>query len=737
MFSPSTPPSTPPSTSISRSRSQASTPSTPSTPTPIEALACRVCTLSEIIAQLSDENDEVRFQCLAYARRGNSARYYRCPWSSRDFETSHPDLYQQATEVMSKVRATSFEYSWFVMRIFFCETHHKKQKFQKYYDGIEAHWNGDGNGEVEELLNAIRHVRNFQLSIHPAPTVTMSPSLPHRFRKSFGMESAASATSPQPPLTAQNNRIPIATTETSGHTQSLPNLGLIPETTIEPKSSTPFPPSVQTRHTRSRSTPSTSSNEPQHTRGSGDQQLYGGSQGSSLQNAPSQIRLASTLQSPVAGLSGVIPAPGSSVESPFLDAPTHTSSNGHARRRSNPPQPSFVVADAQVTATQPGHEASATSTKTMEVLISSTAPQRTSLDFSFPIPNAQLSLLSPSTSTPNGSTLSAAALILEASGITNTPRPSVNGQPEAATGPALTSSTPHMLDSDVPRDVVARTDTVSEMTAISVPASFSPTSWDGFYKEPVGAGNPRLGPQKIPQRQRSKDDTCLDQLARSLAAVTPPLSNPNTERQIPAPESTNKVYRPNTPLFIDYAVRREIMDGVDKEGHVYILKAPEYFQQNFPEGPPMLKIGKSADIPGRINSLRTSCGLLDLARVEDPEDRPLKLYWKIERLVHAELRNFNQILKCTKCRGKKGSETEHTEWFAVTEEVALRTVQRWRRFIQQEPYGDNGILKEFWSWKIISDNLPKPKNEKWDDSKNRDERWTKWLEDGENRSNKA
>jgi hypothetical protein len=173
------------------------------------------------------------------------------------------------------------------------------------------------------------------------------------------------------------------------------------------------------------------------------------------------------------------------------------------------------------------------------------------------------------------------------------------------------------------------------------------------------------------------------------------------------------------------------MNRVNKEGHVYIFKSPEYFRRFFPNEQPLLKIGMAKDVSKRMEDLRGKCGLFDLARVADCEDRPMKFYWKVEELVHTELLNFRRLFNCKKCMNAKGTETEHQEWFAVDEEIALRTVQRWRRFIELEPYDENGILKDHWSRMIRPKNMEHPDaEEQWNDSQSRDIRWTKWLDEG-------
>ncbi|KAE9375027.1 hypothetical protein N431DRAFT_336838 [Stipitochalara longipes BDJ] len=180
--------------------------------------------------------------------------------------------------------------------------------------------------------------------------------------------------------------------------------------------------------------------------------------------------------------------------------------------------------------------------------------------------------------------------------------------------------------------------------------------------------------------------------------------------------------KPKWPVQIDELIRNEISADVVQEGHVYIFKAPEYFQEK--GKPALLKIGQSTDVEKRRKTLKKLCKIKDLTRVEDYEAVPLRMYEKIEKLVHAELSNYRRLFYCEECR------TLHQEWFEVSEDMALRTVQRWRRFIRQEPYNENGKLKDYWSNKIIRERMGFPPTTKEVyDFYNSERRWTKILGD--------
>jgi hypothetical protein len=245
----------------------------------------------------------------------------------------------------------------------------------------------------------------------------------------------------------------------------------------------------------------------------------------------------------------------------------------------------------------------------------------------------------------------------------------------------------------------------------------------------------RPRPIKKPHRNKSKDNTCLEQITSSVvAACGPPLfqasKGPKDSECSPTTE-TERLRQNRCPSTIDVLIRDAIMNQVNKQGHVYIFKSPEYFRRFIPNEQPLLKIGMAKGVSKRMEDPRGKCGMFDLARVADFEVRPMKSYWKVGELVHTELLNFRRLFDCKKCRNAKGTETEHQEWFAVDEEVALRTVQRWRRFIELEPYDENGILKDQWSRMMRPKNMKHPDaEEQWNDSQSRDICWTKWLDEG-------
>ncbi|KAL5317959.1 hypothetical protein ACEPPN_015063 [Leptodophora sp. 'Broadleaf-Isolate-01'] len=269
----------------------------------------------------------------------------------------------------------------------------------------------------------------------------------------------------------------------------------------------------------------------------------------------------------------------------------------------------------------------------------------------------------------------------------------------------------------------------------STPAAFKwneflPDYWDrhdfssSFF--PFGGRIGRFRPTAM--AKSSKDDTFLEQLSKSAADTAPTLFETTIQHKIPAPTPNNRSdNNPDSymPAVVDTWIRDTIKKPVTKEGFVYILKAPEYFEEKYPGEQPRVKIGISVDVKTRIAQLKKDCGISVLERVDDRESIPHHLYYKVEELVHGELANFRRVLKCENCK------TAHREWFAVSEEVALQTVQRWRRFILREPYDENGLLTDQWSQMLRHSNLKWPgREEEYDDHEKRNDRWNRWLDEG-------
>ncbi|KAF2184919.1 hypothetical protein K469DRAFT_708700 [Zopfia rhizophila CBS 207.26] len=200
---------------------------------------------------------------------------------------------------------------------------------------------------------------------------------------------------------------------------------------------------------------------------------------------------------------------------------------------------------------------------------------------------------------------------------------------------------------------------------------------------------------------------------------TPTPSGPNTN----ANKSSSR-----SPKEVDESIRDIVQERIrPAEGYIYVLKAPKSFDR---QGP-LVRIGVAKNVANRIKDLERTCGFQDLVECENPMRMPLpfRMYQKAEKLIHAELHNFRQPLLCKGAHAPQEN-INHKKWFAVSEHVAVSTVQRWQRFIEQEPYDDIGMLKRHWSvmMSTANDHLSEAHEEIYDHEK-RHERWTSWLDE--------
>lgn len=238
--------------------------------------------------------------------------------------------------------------------------------------------------------------------------------------------------------------------------------------------------------------------------------------------------------------------------------------------------------------------------------------------------------------------------------------------------------------------------------------------------------SPPMQTGKKPSKGISQDDINLSRTSRPALQGTTIQQHAST----PNVKSDRRGKQAPVSKLVDSDIRNVIFEDVKPAGHVYILRAPEHFAKN-PGKPVCVKIGSALDVEQRVRSIQQKCGLESLERVRDYGDLPHHLYKKVEQLAHAELANFRRTLHCGQCRTSKGEETDHREWFEVSEEVVLRVVQRWRLFVLQEPYDDNGRILTHWSTMLKPENMRcQTILERDDDHDERDRRWREWLEDG-------
>jgi hypothetical protein len=650
--------------------------------TPLKPLPC-VCILGDIRDQVLNKDERVRFQCLATKKTG------RCTKGTRDFESSHRRLSQTVLGVLliadSVITAEDFSA---VVRMFFCHEHRDPNaKFKRYFETLRPHWKGDGNDEEKALLNAIREAR---LSDVERAVQSARPSLS--------------------PATLSK------TSEEVGHGYR------------DPVSRMLFSHAEQSRHTRSRSDPPESSNNSHQLQKRAHQPQQ------ELNHNNTSLIFSSDLPASASQNQVVNPRPnmaitasGASFALPIRGAPLSAASKRNERRRSNPPEPNRIFSPREDADIRSGRESHAGSADVHGSPSNYLTPSKRQ-----PVPNyctpqsecssiPRMSILTPDSSCSEPTPIfgfGATPSQIQDETIDSTPSIRVRAASpfniEVTTSPVqeeATNSTPSRLVQAAP------TSNSGEVLGPSLNGQSNYVSDSAIPRtseRATNGGQPHQGSLRsnnIPLRQGSKDDTFLDRMTRSGYTVTD-LDIPN--RAWPVPPST-----------IDSAIRKLIKTDVNDGGDVYIFKAPEYFRIYPLRMPALLKIGKSVDINKRMNDIKTKCKVFDISIVPDKQSNSNTSYSRLEKLVHCELQNYQHVFECLACG------TMHEEWYNVSEEVALQTVQRWRRFIDQVPYDPNGILKDHWSDKITSKTMTYADDkEQWNDAQSRNERWGKWLQDG-------
>jgi hypothetical protein len=434
-----------------------------------------------------------------------------------------------------------------------------------YCELIQPYWKGNDSVKQDELLGTIQQVHSLYTTTQPAPPVDILRSASPLARTGPGIETECSAdVRDVQPL--KGIPPPVETAIFDQHAECLQSQGRVSASAMALRSRRNGP-SIQSRQVRSQSNPQTSYNQ-YHLQPSDDQLPSETSQVNTLlQESPnSSGSLISESQAPSPRPSTAIPALDSRPEPAGRHLVIPSVPSRRMSQQSNLPQFSTFIDHPQEPKAKHARQSITECPIPIESLNYCSPPSKETFDFSYPA--LQLRVTDPSrrTAIPSGFKLSPA---LSTFGSQDTLRPVLNEQSKSATEPLI------------------------------------PTSKEN-----------RPRPNKMPHRNKSKDDTCLEQIASSIAACAPPLfhasKGPKDSKPSPRTE-TERLRQTRCPSTIDVLIRDAIMDRVNKEGHVYIFKSPEYFRRFFPNQQPLLKIGMSKDVSKRMEDLRGKCGLFDLA----------------------------------------------------------------------------------------------------------------------------
>ncbi|KAF2019085.1 hypothetical protein BU24DRAFT_447669 [Aaosphaeria arxii CBS 175.79] len=235
------------------------------------------------------------------------------------------------------------------------------------------------------------------------------------------------------------------------------------------------------------------------------------------------------------------------------------------------------------------------------------------------------------------------------------------------------------------------------------------------------------------------DRTCEDERDPKIMAKPGDMRDPEVDS---SPQNHNgsheHIYDVESPRHISNKIYALLKKPLPTTG-IYIMSAREFFQ-NYKaasnDKEPWVKIGISVNADERKKQLQSKCGINDLVVEYYFEERrgfdEVRMR-RIEAICHLELHNFRRKLNCedrdVKCK------SIHGEWFAVSKAVALRTVMRWVKFLEYDPYNLQSDLVPFWKDRIEEDRLAQEKRWAADDSEDEldtdapDRRFTKWLDD--------
>ena len=135
------------------------------------------------------------------------------------------------------------------------------------------------------------------------------------------------------------------------------------------------------------------------------------------------------------------------------------------------------------------------------------------------------------------------------------------------------------------------------------------------------------------------------------------------------------------------------------EGRVHALSMKDH--------PGYIKIGRTTQaIMKRLDQIQR-CMVFKLTSANDDDHCPIPNHGRVEKLIHAELRNYRRCFPCAVCKprhkkqiqGKKSRTVGHScdglkahgEWFEIDQAKALEVLGRWRKWISMGPYSDGSL----------------------------------------------
>ncbi|KAF1953036.1 DUF1766-domain-containing protein [Byssothecium circinans] len=119
------------------------------------------------------------------------------------------------------------------------------------------------------------------------------------------------------------------------------------------------------------------------------------------------------------------------------------------------------------------------------------------------------------------------------------------------------------------------------------------------------------------------------------------------------------------------AIWQVLTPRAQESGFIYVLR--HY------SNPDYRKIGYSNNVKRRRKQWDSDCGRHH-AQDSLPEDGYVLHAGRVEKIIHAELKDVRMRAQCDRCKAR------HCEWFKVTEEDLREVFEKWKRWINQRPY---------------------------------------------------
>ena len=152
----------------------------------------------------------------------------------------------------------------------------------------------------------------------------------------------------------------------------------------------------------------------------------------------------------------------------------------------------------------------------------------------------------------------------------------------------------------------------------------------------------------------------------------------NMQKYVQGPKFIHSVASPTvtTNIHIYKAMKRPLTKTALESGYIYVYRIPGESG--------LFKIGyTTVGVRQRLRKWENDCGhKIELVYpTTKSESAPIKHVFRVEQLVHAELKAYRYKEKaCARCGD------DHVEWFKVSEELIRAVIAKWTAWIERSPY---------------------------------------------------